>query len=74
LLGPPIGHLFTKDATGDINHLKRLSMFKLMRRFSGRLIADLLSGDRRRSPLFDRVTLDPIASPGKADSLRPVDR
>ena len=73
LLGPPVGHLFTDEATGGASHLKRLSMFKLMRRFSGRMIADIFSGDRRRSELFDAVTLAPIASPAKADSLHAMD-
>lgn len=65
LLKLPIGHLFTSEAIGDVSHLRRLSMFKLMRRFSKRMMIDLLSGDRRRSELFNPETLDPIASPGK---------
>jgi hypothetical protein len=66
LLGPPIGHLFTEEATGDVSRLKRLSMFKLMRRFSRRMLTDLISGDRRRNPLFDPATLEPIAPPTAA--------
>jgi hypothetical protein len=65
LLGPPIGHLFTDEAIGDASHLKRLSMFTLMRRFSGRMMKDIISRDRRCAELFDPVTLDPIASPAK---------
>lgn len=66
VLGPPIGHLFTKEATGDVRDLVPLPMAKLMRRFFRRMIADILSGDRRRSELFDPVTLDPVASPEMA--------
>lgn len=67
-LGPPIGHLFTEEATGDVRHFTKLSMGKLMRRFFRRMIADVLSGDRKRSALFDAVTLDPIASPERVRS------
>lgn len=63
VLGPPIGHLFTNEATGDVRHLIQLSMAKLMRRFFRRMIADILAGDRRRSALFDPVTLHPVALP-----------
>ena len=63
LLGPPIGHLFTDEAPGDASNLERLSMIKLMRRFSRRMIIDIIVGDRRRAELFDPRTLDPIASP-----------
>lgn len=63
VLGPPIGHLFTNEATGDVDHLVHLSMGKLMRRFLRRMIADIVTGDRRRSVLFDPVTLDPVSSP-----------
>lgn len=63
LLGEPIGHLFTEEATGDASHLRRLSMFKLMRRFSRRMMTDIISGDRRRDPLFDPATLEPFVSP-----------
>lgn len=63
LLGLAIGHLFTEEGTGDIGHLKRLSLLKLMRRFSKRMIIDTLVGDRRRADLFDPGTLEPIASP-----------
>jgi hypothetical protein len=66
VLGPPIGHLFLKEATGDTAHLKPLSMLTLMRRFSRRMIRDVLAGDRRRSALFDPLTLDPIAPPQRA--------
>ncbi|MBQ1498542.1 MAG: hypothetical protein IIZ38_09525 [Sphingomonas sp.] len=63
ILGSPIGHLFTNEATGDVRHLIPLSMAKLMRRFFRRMIVDIFAGDRRRSELFDPVTLDPVASP-----------
>jgi hypothetical protein len=40
-----------------------MSMGTLMRRFFPRMIKDIVSGDRRRSPLFDTKTLEPIAEP-----------
>jgi hypothetical protein len=63
LLGTPIGHLFTKEATSDASALPQLSMAGLMRRFLVRMIKDMVSGDRRRSMLFDPQTLAPIATP-----------
>lgn len=63
LVGPPRGHLFTDDGIGDTSALPRMSMGKLMRRFFPRMLRDLLSGDRRRCPLFDPKTLEPIATP-----------
>lgn len=61
--GPPRGHLFTQDAIGDASGLPKLGTPTLMRRFFIRAIKDLVSGDRRRSPLFDAKTLEPIATP-----------
>ena len=61
--GPLRGHLFTQDAIGDASQLPKMSMVTLMRRFFARAIKDLVSGDRRRSPLFDAKTLEPIATP-----------
>lgn len=63
ILGQPIGHLFTDEAKGDTGHMRRLSMAKLMRRFFWRMITDIVVRDRRRSELFDPVTLDPIVAP-----------
>lgn len=63
LTGPPRGHLFIADAIGDTSGLSKLSMAKLMRRFFPRMVKDILSGDRRSSPLFDAATLEPIATP-----------
>lgn len=63
LLGPPIGHLFTGEARGDVSHLPHLSMARLMRRFFKRMVTDMISGDRRRTDLFDSGTLEPIAVP-----------
>ncbi len=65
-LGQPIGHLFLEEGHGDTRHLKRLSMAKLMRRFSRRMIIDMITRDRRRSELFDPVTLEPIVAPTAA--------
>lgn len=63
LTGPPLGHLFTEDGTGDTGALPRMSMGRLMRRFFPRMIRDMLSGDRRRCELFDAKTLEPITTP-----------
>ena len=63
LTGPPLGHLFTQDGTGDTSALSKMSMGKLMRRFFPRMIKDMISGDRRRCALFDAETLEPIAPP-----------
>lgn len=62
-IGPPIGHLFLSEATGNPAGLQELKESKLMRRFLVRLVKDVASGDRRRSPLFDPATLNPIAAP-----------
>ena len=63
LVGPSRGHLFIKDAIGDAADLPVLPTATLMRRFFVRAIRDIVSGDRRRSPLFDARTLEPIAAP-----------
>lgn len=62
-LGEPIGHVFAEQATGDASALKKMPFSRLMRRFLGRMVKDLLAGDRRRSDLFDPETLEPIAKP-----------
>lgn len=71
LLGSPIGHVFAEEATGDTSGLPKMSMAQLMRRFFKRMIKDILSGDRRRSDLFDAKTLEPIAKPRR---LSPEER
>lgn len=63
MLGEPLGHLFTDEATGDARHLRTMSFNALMFRFFGRMLKDLVSGDRRRSALFDPASLKPIAAP-----------
>ncbi|HEY0596906.1 DUF6151 family protein [Sphingopyxis sp.] len=62
-VGPLRGHLFTKDGIGDTSGLPEMTMFTLMRRFFWRAIKDIVSGDRRRSALFDAATLEPVATP-----------
>ena len=64
-LGEPLGHLFLDDVDADTSGLKPLSMNRLMRRFFPRMLKDIISGDRRRSELFDSETLEPIAQPHK---------
>ncbi|GAB5349513.1 DUF6151 family protein [Alteriqipengyuania sp. 357] len=63
LLGEPVGHLFVEDDPHDLGPVDRMPMSKLMRRFFVRMVKDILSGNRRRSPLFDSRTLEPISTP-----------
>jgi hypothetical protein len=63
VLGPPRGHLFLQDGIGDTSGLRKMGTPTLMRRFFIRAIKDIVSGDRRRSALFEAGTLDPIATP-----------
>lgn len=63
VFGAPRGHLFTHEAIGDAGHLSKMGTPTLMRRFFARAIKDFVSGDRRRSALFDAKTLEPIAKP-----------
>ena len=62
-LGEPRGHLHLADAPGETRDLKPMSMSALLRSFFKRLVKDIVSGDRRRNPLFDPKTLEPIATP-----------
>ena len=62
-LGEPRGHLHLADAPGETDDLKPMSMAALLRSYFKRLVKDLFSGDRRRNPLFDPKTLEPIATP-----------
>ena len=63
LLGEPIGHLFVDDDPACTGPVRRLSMNTLMRRFFVRMVKDIVSGDRRRSALFDPETLEPVSTP-----------
>jgi hypothetical protein len=62
-LGPVIGHLSLPNTIDDMQGAPRMSLGKLMRRFFGRMIKDMVSGDRKRSALFDPKTLKPISTP-----------
>jgi hypothetical protein len=62
-LGPVIGHLSLPDQIDGMEDAPRMSFGKLMLRFFRRMIKDIASGDRRRSSLFDPVSLEPIAVP-----------
>ena len=62
-LGEPRGHLHLADAPDETTDLKPMSMAALLRSFFKRLVKDIASGDRRRNPLFDPKTLEPIATP-----------
>lgn len=60
LLGPVKGHLFHDEAPGGGAAFPPMTVAKLMGRWFGRTVRDTVSGDRRRSPLFDPKTLRPI--------------
>jgi hypothetical protein len=59
-LGPIIGHLSLPES---VEGLPRMSFGKLMRRFFGRMVKDVLTGDRKRTALFDPKTFAPISAP-----------
>ena len=64
VLGPPKGHIFPESATEPLDgNAPRASFVRIMRRFLQRLLHDYLTGDFRRSPLFDHRTQRPIAVP-----------
>lgn len=56
-------HLFTKSATGDASNLPQTSPLGLILRTTPRLLKEIVSGARRRNPLFDAATHAPIAAP-----------
>lgn len=62
-LGPVIGHLSLPDTAEGAQDAPRMSFGKLMFRSFRRMAKDLVSGDRKRSMLFDPKTLDPIYPP-----------
>lgn len=62
-IGPAMGHLSLPDEAQVNADLVPMSFGNLMRRFSVRMIKDTVSGDRRRSALFDPATLEPICRP-----------
>ena len=61
-LGVP-RHLHLQDATRPTGDAKPASMAKVVARVAPRILRDWLSGDRRRTALFDPETLEPIATP-----------
>lgn len=65
VLGPPKGYLYVDEAPGESLNLKSTPFFTLMRRWFARAFWDWLSGDYRRTALFDSETLKPIAEPGQ---------
>ncbi len=62
-LGPVTGHLSLPKSAGELTDAPRMSFAKLMRGAFVRMVRDILSGDRRRSALFDAQTLEPICPP-----------
>lgn len=63
VLGPVKGHLFTEEATGEVGNVPKPSTFTMMWRVLTRALRDRLSGDFRRTALFDAKTLEPVAAP-----------
>lgn len=63
LLGAPKAHFFLKDAPEEAHQLPAGSIAYFVLRWAVRSVKDTLSGDRRRSALFDGDTLAPIARP-----------
>lgn len=63
IFGPVIGHLFTEGMADMPDTAPKMTMGGLMRRFLPRMVKDLVSGNRRRSELFDPRTLAPITPP-----------
>jgi hypothetical protein len=63
VLGPVIGHLSLPNKVDGMQGAPRMSFGKLMRRFFGRMIKDVVSGDRKRSALFNPITLKPVCAP-----------
>lgn len=61
-LGPVRGHLFVEHAPQPTPN-RNFPTIRLAPRFTMRFLFDILSGNRRRSPLFDSETLQPIAVP-----------
>lgn len=67
LLGRPRGHFFLKDAPESARGLPAGSVASSLLRCGLRIAKDTVSGDRRRSALFDPETLEPIATPHRLD-------
>ncbi|WP_341711845.1 DUF6151 family protein [Erythrobacter sp.] len=62
-IGPAVGHLFLPFEAQSRADLVPMSFSQLIRRFVLRMIKDLVAGDRKKSALFDPLTLEPIAKP-----------
>lgn len=56
-------HLFTQSALGDTSDLPKTSPIALILRTTPRLVKEWVSGGRKRNPLFDAATGQPIAPP-----------
>lgn len=67
LLGEAKGHFFLKDAPDSAREIPAGSTAALLLHCGLRIAKDTLSGDRRRSALFNPDTLAPIASPHRLD-------
>ncbi|MGP1284016.1 MAG: DUF6151 family protein [Parasphingopyxis sp.] len=66
-LGPPSGHVFTKFAEGDVGNVPTTATPVMIYRALKRILADRLSGDWKRSPLFDPADGRPVATPERLD-------
>jgi hypothetical protein len=70
-IGLPRGHTFVGDVPEAQRNFREVSRFGIMARFTVRMWKDLLSGDFRRSELFEPATLKPIVEPRR---LSPAER
>lgn len=68
VLGPPNGHYLAEEAEPPLASPQKVSMFKLALGFVPRMLGDLLSGDWKKSPLFDAETKEPIAKPRRVST------
>lgn len=62
-IGPPARHLFVQGALNSVPFQNSMSVRKLVFRVLKRMFLDIISGERRRSQLFDAHTFAPIRNP-----------
>lgn len=69
IFGPIVGHLSLPGKAEGMQDAPRMSLGKLMHRSFRRMAKDFVSGDRRRSALFDPKTLEPICPPHRLSEV-----
>ncbi len=67
VLGPPIGLLSIDQAKSGFGTDPKLFVLRFIFGVLIRMAKDIVSGDRRRSPLFDSRSLAPISKPQRLD-------